>query len=298
MINELKKLHLIINPNAGTRQARRFLPEIISVFNRAGYLCSVYVTEKRGDAADFAREHADEADLVVACGGDGTLNEVITGLQLGGHKAFLGYIPCGSTNDFASGLGLPTAPLIAAEAIVSGSPRALDVGLFAPDRYFSYTASFGAFTSVSWSTPQNVKNVLGHAAYILEGIRSLADIRPIHMRITADGRQYENDYIFGAICNSTSLGGVLKLEDSAVHMNDGLFEALFIPFPPDLIVLNRILNALRTHHYEDESLHFLRASSFVFEGAPEVTWTLDGEAAEGSSKIEIRNVRDAIRLIC
>ena len=298
MNNELKKLHLIINPNAGTRQARRFLPEIISVFNRAGYLCSVYVTEKRGDATDFAREHADEADLVVACGGDGTLNEVITGLQLGGHKAFLGYIPCGSTNDFASGLGLPTAPLIAAEAIVSGSPRALDVGLFAPDRYFSYTASFGAFTSVSWSTPQNVKNVLGHAAYILEGIRSLADIRPIHMRITADGRQYENDYIFGAICNSTSLGGVLKLEDSAVHMNDGLFEALFIPFPPDLIVLNRILNALRTHHYEDESLHFLRASSFVFEGAPEVTWTLDGEAAEGSSKVEIRNVRDAIRLIC
>ena len=298
MNNELKKLHLIINPNAGTRQARRFLPEIISVFNRAGYLCSVYVTEKRGDAADFAREHAGEADLVVACGGDGTLNEVITGLQLGGHKAFLGYIPCGSTNDFASGLGLPTAPLIAAEAIVSGSPRALDVGLFAPDRYFSYTASFGAFTSVSWSTPQNVKNVLGHAAYILEGIRSLADIRPIHMRITADGRQYENDYIFGAICNSTSLGGVLKLEDSAVHMNDGLFEALFIPFPPDLIVLNRILNALRTHHYEDESLHFLRASSFVFEGAPEVTWTLDGETAEGSSKVEIRNVRDAIRLIC
>ena len=298
MNSELKKLHLIINPNAGTRQARRFLPEIISVFNRAGYLCSVYVTEKRGDAADFAREHADEADLVVACGGDGTLNEVITGLQLGGHKAFLGYIPCGSTNDFASGLGLPTAPLIAAEAIVSGSPRALDVGLFAPDRYFSYTASFGAFTSVSWSTPQNVKNVLGHAAYILEGIRSLADIRPIHMRITADGRQYENDYIFGSICNSTSLGGVLKLEDSAVHMNDGLFEALFIPFPPDLIVLNRIRNALRTHHYEDESLHFLRASSFVFEGAPEVTWTLDGEAAEGSSKIEIRNVRDAIRLIC
>ena len=298
MNSELKKLHLIINPNAGTRQARRFLPEIISVFNRAGYLCSVYVTEKRGDATDFAQEHADEADLVVACGGDGTLNEVITGLQLGGHKAFLGYIPCGSTNDFASGLGLPTAPLIAAEAIVSGSPRVLDVGLFAPDRYFSYTASFGAFTSVSWSTPQNVKNVLGHAAYILEGIRSLADIRPIHMRITADGRQYENDYIFGAICNSTSLGGVLKLEDSAVHMNDGLFEALFIPFPPDLIVLNRILNALRTHHYEDESLHFLRASSFVFEGAPEVTWTLDGEAAEGSSKVEIRNVRDAIRLIC
>ncbi len=298
MNNKLKSLHLVINPNAGTRQARRFLPEIISVFNRAGYLCSVYVTEKRGDAADFARAHAGEADLVVACGGDGTLNEVITGLQLGGHKTALGYIPCGSTNDFASGLGLPAAPLMACDAIVAGSPRMLDVGLFAPDRYFSYTASFGAFTSVSWSTPQNVKNVLGHAAYILEGVRSLAGIRPIHMRITADGQVYEDDFIFGAVCNSTSLGGVLKLEDSQVDMNDGRFEALLIPFPEDLLALNRVLNALRTHFYEDESLHFLRASSFVFEGGSDVTWTLDGEAAEGSSRVEIRNIHDAIRLIC
>jgi len=294
----MKKLLLLVNPNAGTRQARRFLPEMISVFNRAGYLCFVYVTEKRGDAVDFTRTHADGADLVVACGGDGTLNEVITGLQLGSHRTALGYIPCGSTNDFASGLGLPTAPLMACDTIISGRPRTLDVGFFAPGRYFSYTASFGAFTSVSWATPQNVKNVLGHAAYILEGIRSLADIRPIHMRILADGRPYEDDFIFGAVCNSTSLGGVLKLEDSEVHMNDGLFEALFIPFPPDLLVLNRILSALRTHSYDDESLHFLRASSFIFEGSQDTTWTLDGEAAEGSARVEIKNIHSAIRLIC
>lgn len=297
MNSELKSLHLIINPNAGTRQGRRFLPEMISIFNRAGYLCSVYVTEKRGDAVDFARAHAGEADLVVACGGDGTLNEVITGLQLGGHKPSLGYIPCGSTNDFASGLELPLAPLLACDSIVLGNPRSLDVGLFGSDRYFSYTASFGAFTSVSWSTSQNVKNVLGHAAYILEGIRSLADIHPIHMKVTADGHEYEDDYIFGAICNSTSLGGVLKLDDSEVHMSDGLFEALLIPFPPDLLVLNRILTALRTHCYDDPSLYFLRASSFVFEGAPEITWTLDGEAAEGTSRVEIKNIHNAISLI-
>ena len=297
MNSELKSLHLIINPNAGTRQGRRFLPEMISIFNRAGYLCSVYVTEKRGDAVDFARAHAGEADLVVACGGDGTLNEVITGLQLGGHKPSLGYIPCGSTNDFASGLELPLAPLLACDSIVLGNPRPLDVGLFGSDRYFSYTASFGAFTSVSWSTSQNVENVLGHAAYILEGVRSLADIHPIHMKVTADGHEYEDDYIFGAVCNSTSLGGVLKLDDSEVHMSDGLFEALLIPFPPDLLVLNRILTALRTHCYDDPSLYFLRASSFVFEGAPEITWTLDGEAAEGTSRVEIKNIHNAISLI-
>ena len=298
MNSKFKKLLLVVNPTAGTRQGRRFLPDMISLFNRAGFLCNVFMTEKRGDAVDFTRACAGSADLVVACGGDGTLNEVITGLVPGGSRTPLGYIPCGSTNDFAAGLGLPLQPLKAARAIISGSPRTLDVGLFAPDRYFSYTASFGAFTSVSWSTPQNVKNVLGHAAYILEGIRSLADIHPIHMKITADGREYENDYIFGAVCNSTSLGGVLKLENSEVHMNDGLFEAMFIPFPPDLIVLNQILTALRTHRYDDPSLHFLRASRFTFDGAPEVTWTLDGEAAEGTSRVEVRNIRDAVRLIC
>ena len=298
MNSELKSLHLIINPNAGTRQGRRFLPEMISVFNKAGYLCSVYVTEKRGDAVDFARAHAGEAGLVVACGGDGTLNEVITGLQQGGHRTPLGYIPCGSTNDFASGLELPLAPLLACDSIVFGNPRSLDVGLFGSDRYFSYTASFGAFTSVSWSTPQNVKNVIGHAAYILEGIRSLADIHPIHMKVTADGQEYEDDYIFGAVCNSTSLGGVLKLDDNEVHMSDGLFEALLIPFPPDLLVLNRILSALRTRHYDDPSLLFLRASKFSFTGASDIKWTLDGEEAEGAPVIEIRNIHNAVSLIC
>ena len=279
----MKTVHLILNPNAGTRKARRFLPEMISVFNRAGYFCTVYVTEKRGDAASFAREHAGEADLVTACGG---------------HKTPLGYIPCGSTNDFAAGLGLPAVPLKACESIVSGSGQMLDVGLFNRDRYFSYTASFGAFTGVSWSTPQNVKNILGHAAYILEGVRSLSDIRPIHMRITADGTTCEDDYIFGAVCNSTSLGGVLKLEDSEVHMSDGRFEALFIPFPPDLIALNRILSSLRLHHYDDASLHFLRASSFTFDGPSDIKWTLDGEEAEGSSRVEIRNIHNAVTIVC
>ena len=293
----MKTLHLIINPNSGTRQGRRFLPEFISIFNRAGWLCSVYVTSRRGEARDFARENGGSADMVVACGGDGTLNEVITGLLSGGHNVPLGYIPCGSTNDFANGLGLPMAPLMACESIVSGSERTLDIGSFSSGRYFSYTASFGAFTSVSWSTPQNEKNVLGHAAYILEGIRSLADIRPIHMKVTSGGAAEENDYIFGAVCNSTSLGGVLKLEKKEIHMNDGLFEALLIPFPADLIALNRILTALRTKNYNDPSLRFLRSPSFTFESAQPPTWTLDGEAAEGMPVTEILNLHNAVRLV-
>ena len=294
----MKTVHLIVNPTAGTRQGRRFLPDVVAAFNRAGWLCSVYMTEKRGDAAVYAREQATGSDLVVACGGDGTFNEVVTGLLLGGHSVPVGYLPCGSTNDFANGLGIPTTPMKACKAILSGSPQRLDAGMFGEERYFCYTASFGLFTQVAWSTPQNVKNVLGHAAYILEGIRSLADVRPVHMKITADGQDYENDYLFGAVCNSTSLGGVLKLENSEVHMNDGLFEALFIPFPPDLLVLNRVLTALRVRNYEDPSLHFLRASSFTFEGSPDLKWTLDGEAADGASVVRVRNIHDAITIIC
>ena len=168
----MKTLHLILNPNAGTRQGRRFLPDMIAVFNRAGYRCAVWSQKSAAMLLAYTRMKPAVPDLVIACGGDGTLNEVITGLRLGGSDVPLGYIPCGSTNDFAHSLGLPLQPLKAARAIAAGAPHRLDVGLFNEDRFFSYTASFGAFTSVSWSTPQNVKNVLGHAAYILEGIRS------------------------------------------------------------------------------------------------------------------------------
>ena len=297
-MNVLKKLLLIVNPNAGTRQAHRLLPEMISALTAGGYLVTVCVTEKRGDASVFARSHAGDADLVVACGGDGTLNEVVSGLLAGGHTTPVGYIPAGSTNDFAATLGLSPDLLTACGTVCTGTPRMLDMGRFGADRYFCYTASFGAFTSVSWSTPQNMKNVLGHAAYILQGIRSLADIRPIHMRITADGTVYEDDYLFGAVCNSTSLGGVLKLEDSQVDMNDGRFETLLIPFPPSLGVLNQIIGALSSRAYEDPSLVFVRASSLTFEGAPELEWTLDGEEAIAVNPLTIQNIHNAVQLIC
>ncbi len=293
----MKKLLFLMNPNAGMRVQKRMLTDMLSRLNRAGYLCSVYVTEKRGDATELARTEGGNADLVVACGGDGTLNEVITGILDGGHTPSIGYLPCGSTNDFAAGVGIPNDLLRACEQLAAGSPRRLDVGRFCGSRYFSYTASFGAFTSVSYSTPQNVKNILGHTAYILSGIRSLGEIRPIHMKVTANGDVYEGDYIFGGICNSTTLGGLLKLDDSAVHMNDGFFEAILISFPPDLLAANRILNALRVYDYSDPALTFIRASSFTCENDPDLKWTLDGEEAECSPVVTVENVHNAITMI-
>ena len=293
----MKSLYLIMNPTSGTRQANRLLADMVAVFSRSGFLCTVYMTAARGDASRFAALYGSQADLIVACGGDGTLNEVISGLLSAGHRTPLGYIPAGSTNDFANGLGIPANIIQACEAIVAGTPKPLDMGRFGEDRYFCYTASFGAFTSVSYSTPQNVKNVLGHIAYILEGVRSLAEIRPIHMRIRADDNVYEGDYLFGSVCNSTSLGGVLKLEKDQVHVNDGQFESLLIPFPADLLALNRVISALSARHYEDPSLIFLRASSFAFEGCPDLHWTLDGEEASGADPLMIRNLFGAVHFI-
>ncbi len=287
----------IMNPNAGQRQGRRWLPELLQQLTRSGYLCTVFITEKRGDAQAIVLDLADQFDLIVACGGDGTLNEVIAGLQLGGHQTPIGYLPCGSTNDFASGIGLPTDLIRACEEITSGTPSPLDIGRFGPDRFFSYTASFGAFTSVSYSTPQNVKNILGYAAYILEGIRSLSGIHPIHMKMTAGETVREEDYIFGSVCNSTSLGGLLKLDNSMVHMNDGLFEALLIPFPADLGELNAILQALYSRDFESSHLTFVRAPSFVFECDEPLHWTLDGEEAVGETVTQIVNLHHAISLV-
>lgn len=295
--NSMNKLLLILNPNAGMKQARKMLPEMLAHFQEAGYLPTVCVTERRGDATDFAERFSGEFDRVVTCGGDGTLNETVTGLIRGRHQTPLGYIPCGTTNDFAAGLGLSHDLMRCCAVAAKGRTQTIDAGLFSGMRYFTYTASFGAFTSASYTAPQNVKNVLGHAAYILEGIRSLSEIRPIHLKIEAGEELFEDDYLFGAVCNSTSLGGILKLDSDEVDMNDGLFETLLIRMPKDILELNRILTSIASKKHDDPMLTFIRAKSFAFSGAPELKWTLDGEEAEGQERVTVENVKDALTLI-
>lgn len=291
-----KKLLFILNPNAGVRHARRMIPELLELFADQGYLSTVCCTRRRGDATDFARDHAAGMNLIVVSGGDGTLNEVVTGLLQGHHRIPVGYLPSGSTNDFAAGLKLPGDLLKAARIAVAGKPQKLDVGRFG-DRYFCYTAGFGAFTGVAWSTPQNIKNVLGHAAYILEGIRSLGEIRPIHARVTADGLVCEDDWIFGAVCNSTSLGGVLKLDPDTVDMNDGMFETVLIRNPSSAGELAGILEAVTTRNYSHPMLHFIRASRLTFRTDTSLSWTLDGEYASGEPETVIENIRDAVTVM-
>lgn len=291
-----KRLLLILNPISGKMTGKRHLADVLERFCRGGYIPTVFVTTARGDACRLAAAHGGEADLVVCLGGDGTFNEVVTGLLDAGHTTPVGYIPCGSTNDFAAGIGLKRAIPEATAAILEGTPHTYDVGMFG-ERYFSYVASFGIFTRTSYTTPQNVKNALGHLAYVLEGIKELSNIRPWHLRFEVDGQTVEGDYIFGAVSNATSLGGVLKMDPTAVDMNDGLLELLLVKMPRNATELSECVRALAEQRYDTDAITFMSGSEFTVTADPAMDWTLDGEWGSGGDTICIRNRRDAITLI-
>lgn len=293
----MKKLLFVMNPFAGQRKANKFLPEIISLFNRAGYETNVYMTGGPGDATRMVQRRAKESDLIVCCGGDGTFNEAVTGIIQAGVDVPVGYIPAGSTNDFASSLKIPGNPMQAVQNILEGQPVPYDVGRFA-DRYFTYIASFGAFTRTSYATPQSVKNALGHTAYVLEGINELSQIRKLHVRMELENEVVEDDYLFGAISNSTSVGGVLMLNSSQVDMGDGLFEILLVRAPKNFTELSECIVALQTQDYSNCGMITFRSASRikVFAGA-DMPWTLDGEREDGHEEVMVENLHHAFRLV-
>ena len=293
----MKKMLFIMNPFSGMRKANRFLPDIISLFNRADYEVNIRMTAGPGDAAVFAEARSRDVDLVVCCGGDGTLNETITGMLRCGSTAPIGYIPAGSTNDFASSLKLSSNVMQAAQDILDGEPSAYDVGRF-QNRYFSYVASFGAFTKSSYATPQSVKNALGHMAYVLDGISELSQIRPFHVRMELENQIVEDDFIFGAISNSTSIGGVLTLDPKQVDMSDGLLEIFLVRAPRNLSEISECIQALQSQRYNDcAMITFGPARKIHVTAEPDMPWTLDGEKFDGSCEIDVENIHHAIRLI-
>lgn len=292
----MKKLLFVMNPYAGMRKANRYLTDIINVFNRADYDVTAYMTACTGDAARAVETRAKGYDLVVCAGGDGTFNETVTGILGSGADVPLGYIPCGSTNDFAASLKLPGTPVLAAKHIVEGRPVRYDIGRF-ENRYFSYVASFGAFTRASYATPQNVKNALGHTAYILSGISELSQIRKEHVRINIDGRVIEDDFVFGAISNSTSVGGILTLDPKQVDMQDGKFELLLVRSPKNLVELSECVQALQKQTYNCAMVTFVSGSKLKITASADMPWTLDGERADGRENIEVANLHNAIQLI-
>lgn len=294
----MKKLLLIVNPCAGQRKAKKHLTEIISVFNRTGYEVVTHITESQGDGEQAVIRYAGQVDLIVGCGGDGTFNETVSGVLKSGMDIPIGYIPSGSTNDFASSLRIPDDLPRAAEVITAENQMYLDVGCFG-GRYFTYVASFGAFTKTSYSTPQGLKNTLGHAAYILSGIQELSQLKPSHVRFElSDGTVMEDDYIFGAISNSTSVGGILTLSEDWVDLCDGKLELLLIRTPRDILELSECVQALKRQTYNCSMLTFVKTDGLSIDAPENMDWTLDGEKESGRKHIDVECLHRAVRVYC
>ncbi len=293
----MKKLVFIVNPCAGQKKAKRLLSELIEILNRAAYSVLVHITAAPGDGEQAVLRYAPEVDRIICCGGDGTFNEVVSGLLKSGVDIPLGYIPAGSTNDFAASLKLSGNLLQAARDAVTGVPVKLDVGCF-NGRYFSYVASFGIFTQVSYSTPQSMKNLLGHAAYVLSGIQALSQLKSYFLRFTLeDGTVIEDSFIFGAISNSTSVGGILTLDVNRVDMSDGSLELLLIRTPRSLFELSDCVRALQQKTYNCRMLTFAKTAALTVDAPDSMPWTLDGEQEAGHKQITVHCVHNAISVI-
>lgn len=292
-----KRLLLIVNPCSGRAKMHTELLKVIEILSAGGFSVTVYPTKFKGDATEYITTLEDgDFETVVVCGGDGTLNEVITGIMNKGLNIKLGYIPSGTLNEWSSGLKISRNIETAAADIINGCETNLDIGKF-NDKYFSYTASFGAFTSASYSAPQDVKNVLGQAAYFFEGIKSLANIKPIHLKFTHQNEVIEGDFLFGAISNSLSVGGIVKYDNAKVRLNDGEFEVLLIRNPDNILKLQPIIDGILRRDFTREGMEFFRTKDILIETDENVSWTLDGEYAEGQPKMRVENLHKAITFI-
>lgn len=292
---EKKKLLFVFNPFSGKAQIKNQLLDIVDTMVKAGYEVTIYPTQAKEDAMHKVEEEAGDYDLVVCSGGDGTLDEAVTGMMKREKKVPLGYIPAGSTNDFANSLGIPKDMVKAAQVAVSGRSFACDIGDFNGDS-FVYVAAFGLFTEVSYKTPQNLKNILGHAAYILEGAKRLHDIPSYLMQVEYDNVRLQDEFIYGMITNSISVGGFKGMTGKDVLLDDGLFEVTLIKKPKNPIELNHILASLTNLIDDTDLIYSFKTNEVRFHCKKTVSWTLDGEFGGDHQEVVVQNIHKALEL--
>jgi len=292
-----KKMLFIYNPMAGKEQIKNKLSDIIQVLCGGGFEVTIFATQGKGDATDIVIERGEEFDYVVCSGGDGTMNEVASGLMSLERRPICGYIPAGTVNDFASSLKIPKVMKKAAKLIVDGSVFQCDMGQF-NDRYFTYVSGFGAFTEVSYQTPQEWKNTLGKAAYFIEALKHIPDIKTHHMKITYDGNTIEDNFILGLVSNSVSVAGYKAYSKMAIMMDDGLFEALFIKEIRNPLELQATLNALMSKKFDTERIFRFSSSEITIASDDDVQWTLDGEDGGVCREVTMKNHQYALPILC
>lgn len=297
----MKKLLFVYNPRAGKEMLKPRLSDVLDIFVKAGYEVTVHPTQAYRDAYYQIKEYeVGKYDLIACSGGDGTIDEVATGMmkrrEMGKDVVPVGYIPAGTTNDFAKSLHIPRKPLAAADNAVKGVPFPCDIGKF-NDSVFVYIAAFGIFTDVSYETDQAVKNVLGHMAYILEGAKRIFNIPSYKIKVEHDGEVIEDEFIFGMVTNSRSVGGFSNMVGKNIVFDDGLFEVTLIKTPKNLIALQEIIAALLIEQVDTKHMYTFKTKKITFDSVEEIPWTLDGEFGGEQDYVEIENVQKAMEIM-
>ncbi len=291
-----KKLLFIYNPHSGKAQIKSNLLDIIDIFVKSGYEVCAYPTQGQGDAIDAVTDRAPDYDMVVCSGGDGTLDEVVSGMMKCSDKLPIGYIPAGSTNDFARSLKIPSQMIKAAHNIVSGVPYGCDIGKL-NDSYYVYVAAFGIFTEVTYATPQNVKNTLGYSAYILEAIKSLPTIKPYHMHVKWEEGEAEGDFLYGMISNSFSVGGFKGITGHHVSLDDGYHEVTLIKNPRNPAELSDIVRAMVDRRLDSDNIVTFKSRHIEFSSKSPVRWTRDGEFGGEHKTVSIDVMPQAVSIM-
>ena len=293
-----KKLMLIINPAAGRGEYRRNFAEATKILSDGGYITSLFFTEKRGDAGAFAAEYAAQFDTVACIGGDGTLSETLAGLMKVKNPPPVGYLPMGTANDVATTLGLPKNNAAkAAQLILTGTPHPFDVGGFGANEYFAYIASFGAFTNVSYETPQNQKKALGHLAYVLQGAAELPYIESVKAHVEFDDGVIDTNLVYGSMSNSTSVAGIVKLREEMVCLGDGVSELVLVKDPGSVEGFGEILSSVLSRRFDCDKLIILHTKKAKFTFEKPVAWTRDGEDGGKHQEITLLNYKCPVELI-
>ena len=297
----MKKLLFVYNPRAGKEMLKPRLSDVLDIFVKAGYEVTVHPTQAYRDAYYQIKEYeVGKYDLIACSGGDGTIDEVATGMmkrrEMGKDVVPVGYIPAGTTNDFAKSLHIPRKPLAAADNAVKGVPFPCDIGKF-NDSVFVYIAAFGIFTDVSYETDQAVKNVLGHMAYILEGAKRIFNIPSYKIKVEHDGEAIEDEFIFGMVTNSRSVGGFSNMVGKNIVFDDGLFEVTLIKTPKNPIALQEIIAALLIEQVDTKHMYTFKTKKITFDSVEEIPWTLDGEFGGEQDYVEIENAQKAMEIM-
>lgn len=292
----MKRLLFIYNPMSGQGKVKANLSDMVDIFVKAGYEVTCYPTQASRDAVRKAECDAGLYDLVVTSGGDGTLDEVVTGIMHGGHRVPIGYIPAGSTNDYGSSLGIDKHFTDAAEIAANGNPYTVDIGGFGSG-YFVYVAAFGIFTKVSYATPQDRKNTFGHSAYLVEAAKELTDIPSYMMQVEYDGNVIYDEFIYGMVTNSTSVGGMTGIIPGDIKLNDGVFEVNLVKNPKNPIELSEIVAYLTGTRKESTLVYSFQTSELHLKSADEIPWTLDGEYGGAYTDLTIRNLHNAVSIM-